>query len=145
MSASLITRSPDLYRLEGDGYDIEVISNRHLLLKGVPYVTKERIVERGVIVSELELRMGPEGEVTKKPNSHIVKFIGQKPCDQDGRPLASVIEEGEIEIEVGLTTNFAISQNPSDGKGYVDFYDKMITYYLYLSGPAEVVADRTSP
>lgn len=141
MSESLITRSPDLKKLEDDGYDIEVIFNRHLLLKGVPYVTQKKLVKHGVLVSALELEMEIEGEVTKKPTDHVVRFIGERPCDQDGTPLTSLIDEGKREIESGLTTDFAISQNPSDGKGYVDFYDKMVYYFLYLSSPAESVRD----
>ena len=40
MSRSMIIRSPDLKQLEDEGYEIE-IRGGYLMLKGVPYVTKD--------------------------------------------------------------------------------------------------------
>ena len=76
MSKSLIDRSHDLKKLRNEGYDIEVTCSGHLLLKGVPYVTKEGCIRRGVLVSDLELEMGPDGEVTKNQKVTLRGLLG---------------------------------------------------------------------
>ena len=52
MSSSLVSRSPDLLRLRDEGYDLEIRAN-YLLVHHVPYVTAERTVAYGTLVSEL--------------------------------------------------------------------------------------------
>ena len=64
MSHTLIDRSPDLKRLEEEGYEIEVRSD-HLLLKHIPYVANDGSIKHGTLVSELTLA----GDVTTKPES----------------------------------------------------------------------------
>ena len=134
MSKSLIDRSPDLRRLRAEGYDIEVTRSGHLLLKGVPYVTQVRKVKRGILVSDLDLRIGLEGDVTKKPERHVARFIGEKPCDQDGCPLTSlIIGETRMDIGGGITIDFEFSRIIMDEHGYRDFHHKMTAYVKYLS------------
>ena len=140
MSTSLIDRSHDLKRLRDEGYEIEVTRSGHLLLKGVPYVTQERVVKRGVLVSDLDLEMGPEGEVTRKPRNHVARFIGEKPCDQDGSPLVSlIIDETRKDIGGGLTIDFEFSRKIKNGDGYRDYHHKMTAYVNYLSRYARIV------
>lgn len=62
MSHPLISRSLDLKRLQDDGYEVEVRSD-HLLLNHIPYVTENRNIKHGTLVSELTLA----GDITTKP------------------------------------------------------------------------------
>ena len=106
MSHSLISLSPDLKRLEDDGYEIEVRGG-YLLLKHVPYVTEDRVIRYGVIISALALA----GDVTAKPDSHTVWFMGSIPCDQNGESLAPKLVAGHREeLDNGLVADYQFSR-----------------------------------
>ena len=140
MSKSLIDRSHDLERLRDEGYHIEVTPAGHLLLKEVPYVTKNKEVKRGTLVSKLELEMGPNGEVAKKPSNHVAQFIGEMPCDQHGSPLDSlVIGSAKIEIEGGIVVDHEFSRKIQSSEGYRDYHHKMKTYVDYLCRHAQEI------
>ena len=92
MSRQLVDHSPDLKRLQDEGYDIEVSNSNHLLVR-VPYVTVGKQVARGTLVSELTL----QGDRTAAPGTHVVSFIGESegdvPCDNHGRELTDLINQ----------------------------------------------------
>ncbi len=130
MSQSLISLSPDLSRLQGEGHEVEIRSG-HLLLRGIPYVTSERNISRGTLVAELSLA----GNVTARPSTHVVMFAGEMPCDQEGRPLTQIHNSStRRELASGLVIDHTFSSKPSEG--YHDYYEKMTTYAHIVSGPA---------
>ena len=133
MPGQLISRSPDLKRLEDEGYELEVRGS-YLLLKQVPYVTEDRTVARATLVSALDLA----GDVTAKPRRHVVKFTGRTPCDAEGRPLARIIRSsGRDDLGGGLVVHHEFSSKPPEG--YLDYYEKMSTYAEILSGYAHLI------
>ena len=69
MSKQQINLSPDLKKLEDDGYEIAILAG-HLILYNVPYVNAKMQVKRGVLASTLDL----SGERTITPRTHVVKF-----------------------------------------------------------------------
>lgn len=130
MSHRLISRSSDLSRLRDAGYDIEVISG-HLVLYGVPYVTSNREVARGVLISQLDL----SGDITTRPRTHVVFFCGEAPCDARGHALSGIgLRPKRLTLREDLIANHRFSAKPSGGYG--DYYEKMTTYVAYVSGPA---------
>ena len=131
MSRLPISRSADLKRLQDEGYDIE-IRHAYLLVKGVPYVDAHRQVQRGTIVSTLDLA----GDVTTRPSTHVVYFVGEQPCHHDGREIVQ-IKHGmnRQSLGPGLTVDRSFSNKPPGG--YPDYYEKMTRYAAILSGPAE--------
>ena len=133
MSLSLISRSADLKRLKHDGYEVEVQSD-HLLLKQVPYATEDGSVKRGTLVSELTIA----GDATTRPNTHVVMFAGDMPCDRDGNPLKQILlSSGRRELGGGLVVDHEFSSKPPEG--YPDYYLKMTTYEAIISGPARSI------
>lgn len=139
MSRQLIAHSPDLKRLQDEGYDIEVRSG-HLLLK-VPYVTPNRGVSLGFLASELTL----SGDRTTTPSTHVVHFIGadpaDAPCDDMGRRLDDlIIQNGPIPLgsEILASSMFSHKPNPT----YGDYYEKMSTYADMLWAYAQAVDQR---
>ena len=133
MSHPQISLSPDLNRLQGDGYEVEVRSG-YLLLKHIPYVAENRNIRRGTLVSELTLA----GDVTARPNTHVVMFAGDMPCDREGRPLTQISHSsGRQELGGGLVVNHSFSSKPPEG--YPDYYQKMTTYEYIISGPAQSI------
>ena len=83
MSQPLIGRNADLKRLEDDGFEIEIINDTQLVVRGIPYVNDRRQVHLGVLVSVLNL----SGDLTNRPSPHTVMWAGDFPCDENGRAL----------------------------------------------------------
>ena len=134
MSHTLISLSPDLKRLEREGYEVEVRSG-YLLLNHIPYVTEARAIKYGTLVSELTL----SGETTTRPSTHVVMFAGDKPCDSEGRPMTQILHSsGRKQLSGGLAIDHKFSSKPPDGYG--DYYEKMTTYEAIVSGPARTIA-----
>lgn len=136
MSQRLINRSPDLKRLRDEGYDIEIRANQ-LLVKQVPYVNAARAVARGILVSELTTT----GDTTGKMQTHVVSFIGDIPCDSDGRALDGpedlINQRGPISLGGDLTASCTFSRKP--GRDYIDYYEKMTSYVNMLLGYAQAI------
>lgn len=130
MSLRLINRSPDLQRLRDEGYLIEIRSG-FLIMREVPYVNAKRQVRTGTLISELTIA----GEVTRVPETHVVYFDGDHPCEQDGALLHRITHQSkQVDFGNGLKAKHSFSSKPEDG--YQDYYDKMTTYATILSGPA---------
>ena len=133
MSEQLVNHSPDLRRLRDEGYDIEIRSN-YLLVKQVPYVTTDRVVARGTLVSELST----SGDTTTPGPYHVVTFVGSAPCDNHGRELSAIINDrGSFPVDEHLTANFRFSSKPAEG--YPDYYEKMTSYLNMLLGHARAI------
>ena len=88
MSHRLVSLSADLQRLENEGYEVDIQSN-YLLVRHVPYLTAEKTVAYGILVSELTT----SGETTAPPSTHAVSFTGSIPCDRNGQPLDKIIND----------------------------------------------------
>jgi hypothetical protein len=133
MSRELISRSPDLKRLQDEGYDIEARAG-HLLVKHVPYVTTNKEVKYGILVSGLEL----SGDLTAKPSDHVAMFAGDAPCDREGRVLSRILNaSSRRDLGDGIVIEHTFSSKPTGG--YPDYYEKMTTYVKILAGPAQAI------
>jgi hypothetical protein len=132
MSQPLISRSPDLTRLQDEGYEVEV-RDGYVLIHSVPYVDSSRRVRRGVLVTSLTLA----GDTTARPQDHVVQFAGEMPCDQRGHALSKIYAGGGNIVIGGLRTSHMFSSKPPEG--YSDYFEKMSSYVNILSGPAQAL------
>jgi hypothetical protein len=133
MSRQLADHSPDLKQLRDEGYEIEIKSG-HLLVKDVPYVNSSKVVKRGILVSTLTLA----GDVTTKPDNHVIYFIGDHPCNQDGSEIGQ-IKNSSGQITLGdVTVYHTFSAKPTIGD-YEDYYAKITNYVAILSGRAQAI------
>jgi hypothetical protein len=104
VSQKLVDRSPDLKRLrDDDGFDLKVVGT-HLLIRSVPYVNKDRQVKYGTLVSVLELHQ----DRTKKPDDHVVRFKGERPCDCQGRQLQIIIGDARETLAPSIEIDFTL-------------------------------------
>src|SRR5262245_17114143 len=109
MSRQLISRNADLKRLQDEGYDIE-IRGSYLVLRQVPYVNSRRKVAFGTLVSELVVA----GDQTVTPSSHVVYFIGDRPCTKDGAEIIQIINESATrELDKDLAIHHTFSSKPA--------------------------------
>ena len=131
MSHLLIAHSPDLKRLQDEGYDIEVRSG-YLLVTHVPYVNSRKEIEYGTLVSVLDLA----GNVTAKPGNHVVEFIGDHPCNKDGSKMDKIANaSAQKQLADNLVVNHTFSSKPVNGD-YPDYFEKITAYVNMISNQA---------
>lgn len=135
MSHPLISRSADLKRLRDDGYNIDVVAG-YLVMIDIPYLTSRKEVKRGALISTLALA----GDVTTRPDTHVIHFAGEYPCQHDGSEIEKIRNESSRRALVdGLVIDHTFSAKPTPAGYYEDYYAKMTTYALIFEGPARSV------
>lgn len=140
MSLELFNRNPDLTRLRAEGYLVR-IEGSLLALREVPYVDCQRRVRTGTLISTLDLA----GDQTRRPETHVIHWDGDFPCNADGSPLLGISYQApNTNLGFGLTARHSFSSKP-DQDGYPDYYAKMSTYATILAGPAAVLQPGLSP
>jgi hypothetical protein len=133
MSQRPISLSQDLTMLRNEGYDISVVAG-HLVMKDVPYVTPAKTIQRGTLVSNLELA----NDVTVKPNNHVAHFIGEHPCNSDGTTITKIQNPSAPQnLAKDLRVDYTFSAKPPNG--YDDYYHKMTNYVAIISGQAQAI------
>lgn len=141
MPHPLINRSPDLKKLQNEGYELEIKSG-FLLVKGVPYVNSRKDVQRGTIVAKLVLA----GNVTARPDDHVAYFAGEHPCNADGTEIVQIKHvSGERTLAEGVVIQHSFSAKPKPDDFYPDYHAKMATYAAILSGPAQLIDPSAKP
>lgn len=144
MSQKLVNLNPDLSQLRADGLDVSVGKSKHLFIRDVPYVNSAKEVKRGIIASVLDFA----GETTIPPESHVVFFVGECPCDKNGSPLPGVSQNANQALGEGLTPNHQISRKPTTGPNpgkYADYYEKIKTYIAIICSPAQAIDPTARP
>ncbi|NVJ00810.1 ThiF family adenylyltransferase [Myxococcus sp. AM009] len=139
MSPRPFSHSPDLKRLRDEGYFVQ-LQGGFLIMREVPYVDAQRQVRMGSLISTLNMA----GDVTRQPDTHVVYFNGNFPCQSNGTPLQGIANQSaDFNLGNGVTAKHLFSSKPPNG--YADHYEKMTTYASILSGPASVLKPGVSP
>ncbi len=134
MSHELFSLNPDLAQLRQQGYFVRV-QGGFLVMGEVPYVDARRRVRTGSLLSALDLA----GDRTRKPETHVIYWDGEFPCNADGTPLKGIAHNAvDTQLGHGLSARHSFSSKPSPD-GYPDYYTKMSTYATILAGPAAVL------
>ncbi len=140
MSHALFSLNGDLRQLREAGYSVQRVGG-FLVMRDVPYVTAERIVKRGTIISDLCL----SGDRTTKPEPHTVHFDGEYPCNAEGVALGAISAgSNDVNLGHGLRARHVFSSKPGP-QGYGDYFEKMSTYASILSGHAAVLEPGATP
>lgn len=133
MSRALFSHNPDLKLLLDEGYFIQQ-QGGHLVMREVPYVDSSRKVRTGILISSLTLA----GDKTQKPDTHVVHWDGDFPCNADGSPIQGIKhQEGNFDLGHGAKAKFSFSSKPEGG--YLDYHHKMTSYANIIAGPAAVL------
>lgn len=136
MSRQLISHSPDLQKLEDDGYELEIVAG-HLVIHNVPYVNSERKIKRGTLVSVLD---NLNGDTTGPPRTHVALFSGDHPCDKDGNKLRHLDHSlNNQQLKPGLVMERSFSCKPKPSGSYTDYHHKMTTYVAMIAVHAEQI------
>lgn len=79
MSQLPISRSPDLYRLRAEGYNVSV-EGGYVVMRDVPYVTPSKQVARCSLADI-------HNDASSRPNDHTMWMSGESPSDENGQRL----------------------------------------------------------
>ncbi|MEJ1962932.1 MAG: ThiF family adenylyltransferase [Gammaproteobacteria bacterium] len=131
MSARLIARSPDLQRLQDEGYEIEARSG-YLIVRSVPYVTPLKAVALGIVVTDIALN----DDIAQKPGDHQIWFAGEQPCHVTGQPIGAL---GPQPCKQTLCDGVAVDFRFSAKADYPDYHAKITQYVEILSNPARAL------
>jgi hypothetical protein len=130
MSPAPFARSADLKLLREEGYLVQIKGNL-LVLREVPYLNVAKELKRGTLVSTLNLA----GDQTRPPETHVMHWIGEFPCNIDGKPIEALRHQDQpTNLGNGLIVDRGFSNKPEGG--YRDYHQKMTTYLAVISGPA---------
>lgn len=128
MSRRPIDLSPDLLRLQNEGYDIEV-RDGFLLVRSVPHLNSKQELLSGVLISKLNL----SGDKTDKVDDHVAHWMGEHPCHADGSKISSIENSsGPQDFGNGVRSNFTFSAKAN----YRDYHHKITTYIGRITGEA---------
>ena len=135
MPQQLINHSPDLKRLQDEGYELEV-SGGHLIVHHIPYVNPEKKIKYGTLVCVLTLASPNR---TARPPDHTIYFCGETPCNADGTVLTSIINNSNRQqLTESILVNHYFSSKPASGN-YENYYEKVRTYSEILSAQAKSI------
>lgn len=138
MSRALFSHNADLAQLREDGYFVQIVGG-FLVMREVPYVSADRTVRRGTLISSLTLA----GDQTRPPDTHVIHFDGEFPCNADGTQIAAIANQTyHFDFGNGLTAKHAFSSKPAEG--YRDYHHKMTTYASIVAGPAAVIDEKAT-
>lgn len=132
-----INLSPDLKRLRDEGFEIEV-KGGYLIVHHIPYVNSNREVKFGKLITALSLN----NDVTIRPDNHVINFMGEYPCNNDGTIISAIQHSGQLNQPLidDIVINFSFSNKPPNG--YDNYYDKIGRYAEIISAPARSI-DKT--
>ncbi|NLA16353.1 MAG: ThiF family adenylyltransferase [Bacteroidales bacterium] len=131
MLLAQINRSRDLKQLIDDGFEIEV-KGGHLIVHHIPYVNSSRQIKYGKFISTLALN----NDVTMKPDTHVMGFMGEQPCNKDGSIITAIQHSSpNQQIADGIVMNFTFSNKPQNG--YDNYYHKVTQYAKIIATPAQ--------
>jgi len=133
MLLAQINRSRDLKQLIDEGFEIEV-KGGHLVVHHIPYVNSSRQINYGKLISTLMLN----NDLTMKPDTHVMGFMGEFPCNKDGSIITAIQHSSpNQQIADGVIINYSFSNRPPNG--YNDYYHKVTQYIKIISAPAKSI------
>jgi hypothetical protein len=129
MSRRPIARSPDLLRLQNEGYNLEIRGGL-LLVKSVPYIDSNRAIRRdGTLVVRLDL----SGDKTNPPSTHVAYWSGEHPCHSDGSRIGAFQNPSPPQdMGHGVRADFTFSAKAE----YRDYHHQVTTYIGRIVGEA---------
>lgn len=132
MSRRPIALSPDLLRLQNEGYDLE-IRGGFLLVRNVPYVDAQRALQRGTLISTLKLTAD---KADNPVEDHVAHWMGDHPCHASGAKITAIENpSGPQDLGHDIRTSFTFSAKAA----YRDYHHKITTYIGRITGEATII------
>ena len=135
MLNKLVSYNDDIKRLIEKGYAISIDSN-YLVVRDIPYLDEAKNLLIGAIVSKMVFIDQEHVEL----EDHQIFFCGTHPCELNGTPilnlgggLTSLALKSE---DLAIQRSFSNKRLNGPPKGFDDFFEKIESYVIIISGPA---------
>lgn len=139
MYQELIDHSSDLKKLRDEGYEVE-IKDEYILVNSIPYVNKNREIKFGTLLSTLCLT----GDKTIKPDNHVIYFIGDHPCKNNGTEIDALRHSStKQKLSSNIVVDRSFSNRPTNG--FNDYYEKFTSYINIICSQAMSIDSSVTP
>jgi hypothetical protein len=129
------SRSGDLAALIAEQYELELTGDGYLLVHNVPYLDETRAVQRGIVITKLELN----GDVTVNPvEDHVALFIGNAPHRFNGERLTPLADANSA-LADGRIASFSMSLKHPTAEKYPNYHDKVEYHVQNIENEARQV------
>lgn len=129
--------SPHIQKLVDERYDVEIIEDKWLLVKRVPYLNEDLEVRYATLVSDIEMA---GNDVKVNLRNHPIYFIGTQPYRIDGTKL-NANNSDKKKLHPSLTVDFYFSYKKLN-RPYTDYYEKM-SHYVHIFSKHAIGKDPT--
>ena len=130
----------DLQRLQNEGFEV-AIRNGQVVLTSIPYVTANREVKLGTLMTSLNESAGVIGV----PQTHQAWFQGEVPCDSTGKRIEQIYHSTERrDIGGGLVSDHGFSAKGPEGMPQ-SYYRLFQIYLDHICPHAAVLKPGISP
>lgn len=126
--------NPHIQRLVDEGYTIEFIDEKYILVENVPYVSASREICRAAVISVYHEKDG-----VAHIGNHDVWFTGSIPCTERGESLESVMVAGNKPQLVAGRQAIHLSYKSERPETLSDIYNKLTHYIRKLQGYANAI------
>lgn len=130
MSQQQINLSPDLKKMQNNGYELEV-KDGYAIVYRIPYLNSSGQILYGIMVSPLSMA----NERAVYDGNHVMHFSGEYPCNIDGTEISGIKHQDLDTNMAGVHINFSFSNKPDEN--YKDYFEKFENYINTVSRPAE--------
>lgn len=135
MSFDPWSRSSDLQRLIAAGYELELTGDGYLLVANVPYLDENHAVQKGTIVTKLELN----GDETVNPvGDHVAFFMGSTPFRWNGERMTP-LADANLQLADGRVAKFSMSLKCATADHYPDYFAKIQSHVQNIEVEAQQV------
>ncbi len=133
MLLAQINRSQDLKQLVDEGFEIEV-KGGYLIVHHIPYVNSSCQIKYGKLITTLAVN----NDVTLRPDTHVMGFMGEHPCNKDGSIITGIRHlSPNQKLADGIVMNHTFSNKPPNG--YDNYYHKVTRYIEIITAPAKSI------
>jgi hypothetical protein len=135
MQQQLMNHSPDLAKLQVEGFDI-MVDGAYLFVRNLPYVDLNKTIKYGTLICLINWASPTR---TGTPFDHTSYFCGERPCDFLGNPIRGLVNNSnKQQLTDKITADHYFSSKPSSGN-YADNYEKVSTYAKIIGSHAQAL------
>lgn len=139
MSQEPIDLRLDINKLVDEGYTLKITSG-YILIKDIPYINSSCQCKIGTLVCPISA----SGDFWVRPETHVIYFMGEYPCNADGTEIASIKHESRNQdFGNAIVINHSFSNKPGDG--FLNYYDKIKNYINIIFSPVHVLDNQLIP
>lgn len=136
MFQQLVNHNQDVRKLVEKGYAISLDRYQYIVVRDIPYLDKDRILNNGAFV----IKFNDIGQCRVKATDHQIFFAGSVPYGLNGQPIPNlgggVATLSLSDASSDITVQRRFSNKPKASGKFDDLFHMVESYTTIISGPA---------